>query len=62
MCITEKYYNKVQHFDNPLLFGKDFSCSEDEFYGRFEMKDHMNDSCFDSVREDERFVAIYEQL
>lgn len=62
MCITEKYYNKVKHIDNPLLLGKDFSCSEDEFYGRFEMKDHMNDSCFDSVREDERFVAIYKRL
>lgn len=58
----EKYYNKVQYSDNPILREKEFSCSNDEYYGRFEMKDYMNDSCFDSIREDKRFVAIYDRL
>ena len=62
VCHIEEYYCKAQQIDNPIFRGKELSCSDDEYYGRFEMKDYMNGSWFDSVRENERFVAIYEQL
>ena len=58
----EKYYNKVKCIDNPVLREKEFSFSDDIYFGRIEMKDNMNDPCFDAVREDERFVAVYERL
>ncbi|MBQ4562315.1 MAG: helix-turn-helix transcriptional regulator [Clostridia bacterium] len=62
VCNIEKHYNKVNHIDNPMLRGTEYRYLGNKYNGRSELKDYMNLSWFDSVREDERFVAIYEQL
>lgn len=62
VCNIEKHYNQEKYLENPVLCGNEFSYLGNSYNGKQLLKDYMGSPWFDAIRDNERFVTVYEQL